>query len=413
MARRPVARIVLVCGVLVATALAVLAVMLPRIVKERVIAAAAAHGVALGIDDLSLAPGRARLRGVHASPLIRADAKAAPSVSASADVVDVALEGLTPVALAVSGAHVDLDGSLEAIRAALAPRDQGAASASPLRSVTIRDAAFVWKNALPTPRVVLDAVHVRGEVTRKPGRSLGEDWHLETPELRVFATKSALAWSASADGDDKGLRASVLLPRSASAAIAVGKDGARSIDVDTPEVLPADLGVPPVVLGLVGDETSHFELHLHHHETDASHASGTVVVAARDVYLGPATHRISVALDAHYAGDPRASLAISQATLRAGPFTGPITGDFALDPARAHLRYTSGVMSCADAIKAQAAGYGDLGKGVAALAGMLGLDRAVEGRVSLAGTIDVAPNREPDVSFRTEGDCKLSYLPSQ
>ena len=405
-------RIVLAVGLALAIGCAVLVVVVPRIVKRRIVAAAAANGVALSIDDVSLAPGRARLRGVRATPLIQSDAKAAPAVSATADTVDVKLDGLTPTAVTVTGLRLVLDGSLDAVRAALAPREKGAPAASPLERVALEDASIKWTHALPTSRVAIDATHVKGDMTRGAGGVLGETWHLETPALRLFDATST-PWGASADGDAKGLRASVTLPKSAKLAFAVATNGARSIDVDTPDVVATDLGVPPAVLGLVGDETSHFELHVHHRETDASHASGTVVVAAKDVYLGPATHRISVALDAHYAGNPRASLAISQATLRAGPFTGPITGDFALDPARAHLRYTSGVMSCADAIKAQAAGYGDLGKGVAALAGMLGLDRAVEGRVSLAGTIDVAPNREPDVSFRTEGDCKLSYLPSQ
>ena len=412
-------RVVLAVGLLVACVLATIAVILPRMVKARIIAAAATHGVALGIDDLSLAPGRARLRGVRASPLIRSDAKGGLKATATADTVDVALDGLTPTAITVRGVKLVLDGSVSDVQAALTPRDRGAASASPLASVRLEDASLEWTHALGSgssigARFVFDATHVKADVTRKASRSLGDDWHVETAALRLFDDKSP-PWSVTADNDDKGLRVALGAPKGARLAIGVAPSGARRLDVDTPEVSPTDLGLPPAVLGLVGDETSRFELHLHHHEPDAKHGDGTVVLAAKDVYLGPATHRTSFSLDARYAGDPRTSLAVTQGTLRAGPFTGSLTGDFAVDPTaglRASLRYASGVMSCIDAVKSQAAGYGDLGKGVVALAGMLGLDQAVEGRISLKGSIEIAPSAAPNVSFRTEGDCKLSYLPS-
>ena len=77
-------------------------------------------------------------------------------------------------------------------------------------------------------------------------------------------------------------------------------------------------------------------------------------------------------------------------------------------------------MSCRDAVSAQAANYGDVGKGVAALANMLGLDRVVEGRIMLKGDVEIDTRAPPKdgasqawkLSFHTEGDCKLSYLPS-
>ena len=174
--KRYLARFVLAFGLLLVVVCGALVVLVPRIVKSRIIAAAAAHGVALSIDDLSIAPGRARLTGVRASPLIRKDAKGAPNASASAATVDVELDGLTPTAMTVTGRKVALDGSLADVRAALAPRDAGAATASPLQRITIEDASLAWTHAAPTDRVVLDAAHVRGDVTRKAGRSLGEDW---------------------------------------------------------------------------------------------------------------------------------------------------------------------------------------------------------------------------------------------
>ena len=426
MARRPVARFVLVFGVLVAAACAALVVLVPRWVKSRIIAAAAAHGVALSIDDLSIKPGHARLTGVRATPLIRGDAIAptgagqakggAPNASATAKTVDVDLDGLTPTAMTVTGMQVDLDGSLDSVRAALTPRDAGAASASPLQRVTVKDASLKWTHSVPVERIVIDAVHVEGDVARKGSRQLGQDWHFETPELRAFDKKGLPAWSASADSDETGIRASLGLPHGAHVAVASQNGGGKTLDVDTPEATAPELGVPPEMLALYGDETSRFEIHLHHHQTSADHADGTLVASAKNVFLGASTSRTSFTIDARYDGDPKTSLRLTAGTLRAGPFTGAITGGFAVDPAaglKASLRYESGMMTCLDAAKAQAASYGDLGKGVAALAGMLGFDRAVEGRIMLKGEIEVDTRTNQNrFAFHTEGDCKLSYLPS-
>ncbi|HEY1955425.1 MAG TPA: hypothetical protein VGH28_07425 [Polyangiaceae bacterium] len=416
MARRPVARFVLVFGLLVAAACAALVVLVPRWVKSKIIAAAAAHGVALSIDDLAIRPGRARLTGVRATPLIRADAKGAPNATATAQTVDVDLDGLTPTAMTVTGMHVVLDGSIDALRDALTPRDLGAANASPLQRVTVKDASLVWTHSVPVERIAIDAEHVQGDVARAGGRPLGQDWHFETSELRAFGKKALPAWTASADSDDKGMRATLGLPKAARIAMSSEKSGARTLDVDTPDATIVDLGVPPEMLGLYGDETSRFELHLHHRQSSADQADGTLVAAAKNVFLGASTARTSFAIDARYDGDPKTALRITAGTLRAGPFTGAITGGFAVDPQaglKASLRYASGVMSCLDAVKAQAASYGDLGKGVAALAGMLGFDRAVEGRISLKGEIEVDTRTNQNrFAFHTEGDCKLSYLPS-
>ncbi len=409
MSKRPVARIVLVFGVLLALAAAVLVVVVPRWIKAKIIATAAAHGVALTIDDLSIAPGRAQLKGVHASPLIRNDAKGTATLSASAPVVDVTLDGFTPTAVTVTGMAVQIDGDQANVRAAIEGRDKKGEGAASIERVTIKDASIEWKHALSTERIVLDAQHVSGELTKK-------DWHLETKELHAFDKKDLPPWTLVADGVASGTRLVLTTPGNAKATIDVTSSGGRSIDLDTPDVTVRDLGMPPEALGLYGDETTRFEVHLHHKETDADHATGTVIAAAKNVFLGASTARTDFAVDARYAGDPKTTLKVTAGTLRAGPFTGAIEGGFALDPAvgfRASLRYSSGVMSCVDAVKSQAASYGDVGKGVAALANMLGLDRAVEGRIMLKGEIEIDSRTNAQrFAFRTEGDCRLSYLPS-
>ncbi len=416
MAHPRLTRIVIVVGLLTTTVGAAFVVLVPRWIKAKIIAAAAAHGVALTISDLSIAPGRARLKGVHAAPLIRSDAKTAPKIEATAATVDVDLDLITPTGVTVTAAVVELDGAATVVHDVLAARDRSTGGGkSTITRVTLTESTFIWKHVVSSNLVSISAAHVNGDVTVKPGRALGDDWHFETTELRAFDTPKAPAWAATIDGDAIGTRSALTLPKNAHVTIDYAASGARTIDVNTPNVTVGELGMPSGVLGLYGDETSRFEIHLHHQQTDLKTAQGTFVGTASDVFIGASTARTDLAIDARYAGDPSTSLKLTAATLRAGPFTGSLEGGFVLDgiALKASLRYSSGVMSCIDAVKSQAANYGALGKGVAALAGALGFDRAVEGRVMLKGEMDIDTRTNTNrFAFRTEGDCKLSYLPA-
>ena len=408
MAKRPVARIVLVVGFLLTVTAAVTVVLVPRWIKAKLVATAAAHGVALTIDDMSIRPGRAQIKGVKASPLIRSDAKGAPKASASAAVVDVDLDGFTPTTVTVSGMSALVDGDLSDVLDAIAKRNKTGDGVASIEKVTIKDAEVQWRHMLKVDLVVLDAKHVDGEVTKK-------DFRVSSKELRLFDKPDLAPWAVQVDGDEHAAHVKIALPGTAKASLDLGA-GTRQIDIDTPNVGPKDLGMPPEVLGLYGDETSKFEIHLHHKESAPDHAEGTFVGAATNVFLGASTARTAFTLDIHYAGDPKTSMKITAGTLKAGPFTGALEGGFALDPEagfKASVRYSSGIMTCVDAVRSQVTSYGEVGKGVAALAGMLGLDKEVQGRVMLKGEIEIDTRTNARrFAFRTEGDCRLSYLPS-
>jgi hypothetical protein len=416
--KRP-ARIVLSVGIMLALATFAFVVLVPRWIKSKIIAAAAAQGVALTIGDLAIAPGHARLKNVTADALIRSDAKGAPKASAKAALVDVTLDWITPTAIDVTGMHITLDSSIDDLRAALASRSAPGGSAATITRVGIKDASLEWTRALPIPSIVIEGDHIDGDITKKPARALGEDFHVHVAELRATAKKDLPAWSATLDRDETGTRLALSTGTAAKISIASDASGLRALDVDTKTVTLGELGLPSESLGLYADETSHVELHVHHESkpsgaTDEREASGMLVFVASSVFLGASTARTALAVDLRYAGNPRTSLTITSGTLRAGPFSGALTGDFSLgDHPHVRLHFASGAMACVDAIKAQAASYGAAGAGVAALAGMLGLDKAIEGRVSLLGDVEIDPAKSADhFSFRTQGDCKLSYLPS-
>lgn len=267
--------------------------------------------------------------------------------------------------------------------------------------------------------MALRAVHIELDVLQKPERALGDDWHLEMPEIHAFdAAKPApaLAWALTADHDASGTHGTLTMGKGATVKAVLSATGGFSLDIDTPSVGPNDVGVPVSMLGLVGDETSRLELHVHHTQgpESAPHADGTLVASASGVFLGASPARTSLAVDAKYAGDVSA-MKLTQGSLRAGPFTGALDGGFSIvgGDLKGSFHYLSGLMSCLDAVKAQATSYGPLGAGVAALAGALGLDQVVQGTVQLEGKIDVDTQAgENHAAFHTRGDCRLSYLPS-
>jgi len=351
-----------------------------------------------------------------------------PGLSASCAKVDVDLDGLTPIALALHAPALQLDGPYADVRAALDALEKDTAqtsTASPLASITVDDGSLQWTR--PVASVTLDVKSVKGNVTRTEGRALGDDYHFETAALRIFSQADVAPWSASLDSGPKGHEAQLVLgdakkPDAARLKLTKSPQGAVTLDANTPRTTTRELGIPQQALGMMGDETSKFELHLHHVERDADHGEGSVVLVADGIFLGPATARTGIKLDARYAGDPKGTFRIAGGTLQAGPFTGALEGGFQanLQAFRAELHYSSGLMSCRDAVQAQAANYGDVGRGVAVLANMLGLDRAVEGRIMLKGEVAIdtrAPAKDGasqawKMSFHTEGDCKLSYLPS-
>ncbi len=433
MAKVRASRIVLVALVLFVLGAGAFVLILPRLVKSRIVAVAEAHGVALTIDDLGLAPGKARLSGV------RATVAKVPGLSASCAKIDVDLDGLTPTALALHGPALQLEGPYADVRAALdaLAKDTAQTSAtSPLVKITVDGGSLEWKRPLgaagssearartetSSANLNVDAKSITGNVTRVQGRALGDDYHFETSALRVFQQADVAPWGASLDSSAKGYDAQLVLgdPKKADSArvkLTKSAQGAITLDANTPRTTTKELGIPQQALGMIGDETSKFELHLHHAERDADHAEGTVVLVADGIFLGHSTARTGIKLDARYAGDPKGTFKIAGGTLQAGPFTGALEGGFQATPQafKATLRYSSGLMSCRDAVAAQASNYGDVGKGVAALANMLGLDRVVEGRIMLKGEVDIDTRAEAQaskMSFHTEGDCKLSYLPS-
>ena len=283
MARARLTRIVLILGTLFVLVGIGVAVWLPRWLKSRIIATAAAHGVTLTVDDLSIAPGRARLHGVRATPLIRSDRKGAPTITMTATNVDVTLDGLTPSAVAISNAAFDLDGAATDVADVLTSRDQASSGPTTLTRVTLTDASLTWRHPLGTNLVAIHALHTSWNVEQKPGRSLGQDWHLEIPELHVFEVAgktSGSGWSAVVDADAVGTRASVALGKGATMKSDLAATGARSLDIDTPSLTVVDAGIPAEALGLYADETSPFELHVHHRQTDKTHAEGTLVASA-------------------------------------------------------------------------------------------------------------------------------------
>ncbi len=411
-------RVVLAVGAVLILVAIGLVLWLPGFVKRRVIAEAAAHGVVLTIDNAAIGIGRARFFGVTAK------LAAVPQITGHASQVEIGLDWLTPSTIDAKDASIDLDGSAaEVITSFDRWSPSLAASPSPIQRITLAGARIQWKH-LAGERPVLDATGVSCEAKQAAG---GWGVKLTTESLGVTIGSQKLGpWSL--DATASATKADVhlaLAPGKSPAGVALAWAAAQgsTLDVNVPKGTSADVGIPAAVLGMVGDESSTFALELHHTQKGAA-GQGAIAIAADRVYLGHSPAPTSLQLDATYQGAP-AKLVLQTGSLRAGPFTGALKGSVALPGIGgvpgplgmvADLHYTSGLMSCSDAAKAATVQNlgGDVGKGVNALAHMLGMDKVVQGSVQLEATIafDTRALPKATVQFRTKGDCALTYLPS-
>ena len=117
-------------ALLAVAAIAVVFGVLPIVLRQRCIDAAVGQGVALSIDHVAIGLGDVRLITVGLA------LDGVPQMKATADSMQVTLDGLTPGAIAVSGLAVTLDGPLEEIQKALQAWNAARARSSTAQAAT-------------------------------------------------------------------------------------------------------------------------------------------------------------------------------------------------------------------------------------------------------------------------------------
>ncbi len=322
--RKIAARTLLGLVALAAVAAGVVALYLPRWLRQQFIDAAAAHGITLAIDGAQITGSGFRLVGLHAT------AADLPGASAAAPELKVETSGLRPTKMSVRGAELSLSGPWSQVEAALekwraSPAGGQGGDWAPTELVVDESRVEWLKPSGDGGR--FDAANVHLDVS---WRSTGAEIHARSDRLTVGVPAGTLGpWRIDLDRAPGMSRARVALDPGVPdgcTVMVVGDDTRTThVDVVVPRSPPARLGLPPQLLGLHGKDLQ-VEASVHYAAPSAGHAEVSASGAVHAIEAANLPRAMDVSWEASAAGDPRAGLDIKKARLAAGPLVGTLTG---------------------------------------------------------------------------------------
>ncbi|HEY8041179.1 MAG TPA: hypothetical protein VIF15_15340, partial [Polyangiaceae bacterium] len=271
--RRIVVRLALLLVVLGATAAALVAYVLPWYVRRQCIEEAAAHGIALAIDDAKIDGGGFHLLGVRAT---WADM---PGARIRAPQVDVETSGLRPQKMTVHGAEVTLEGHWNAVDTTFAKWSASPAGGQggawvPV-ALAFEDSRIVWQAPLgENAGVEASGVHL--DVTTRPA---GAELHARSERVTIGVPGGTLGpWRVDLDRTPGTSRVRIALdpgvPEACTVLVVGDDERTTSVDISVPRSPLARLGLPPQLLGLRGTDLQ-AEATMHYATQGPSRADAT------------------------------------------------------------------------------------------------------------------------------------------
>jgi len=375
-------------ALLAVAAIAVVFGVLPIVLRQRCIDAAVGQGVALSIDHVAIGLGDVRLITVGLA------LDGVPQMKATADSMQVTLDGLTPGAIAVSGLAVTLDGPLEEIQKALQAwnaaraRSSTAQAATSAKPLTLALGHVTWTRAFGATAKI-EMLDVQGDADPVKGVA-----HLASDKVTVTSGKGTFGpWRVALDHDAQAARIDVELDPVVKGGPSVlfvrDASDASSLRVNVPSSPLSHLGIPAKSVGLASDSTVEATVDFEEARSGAVTLKGTLGMT-RAVFSGEA---LDVALALAASGDKTKGLDVKQGTLTAGPLHASLSGTLKLfdDGVRLALAWRSTPVACADLARQMAAkGGGPLGgAGLGTIAQNLGqlIGVRVSGDASASGLI--------------------------
>jgi hypothetical protein len=410
-ARRWIVRVAVVLVVLGAAAGAVVVWVLPWYVRRECVEEAAAHGIALTIDDVELGSAGFHLLGVHAT------ATALPGARAQAPDIEVQTTGLHPDRMTMRRAELTLTGSWRTIDAAFsawrASPQGGQGGAWAPTTLVVDESRVVWQAPFAeNARVEASNTHL--DVTwGGPSATV----HARSDNVIVVVPGGKVGpWRVDLDRAPGTSRLRVALDPGvpdACTVLVVGNDGGTTnVDVKIPRSPLARLGVPPELLGLHGkalqaDAAAHFAM-AGAHGAEATSKGGLYGIEAG------LPMALDVAWDASASGDPKAGLDVKKARLAVGPMVGAMTGTLKTfdDGFRLNLAWSATPVPCAAFEATGGAGNPlDFADQLRRLAENVGLAR-VAGEVTARGslTFDSRDLGAAGVEFTPQVKCQVALF---
>ena len=332
--------------VLGGAAAAALVWLLPWYVRTQCIQQAAAHGIALSVDDVDIDSTGFRLLDVKAT------SAALPGASVEAPEVEVETSGWQAQRLTVRRATLSLQGRWSDVSSAFA---KWRASSTGGAGGTWAPVALVFDES----RVVWQGLFAENARVEASNTHLEVDWRASGTEVHTRSDAFTLAipggglgpWRVDVDRTPAMSRLRVALdpavPDACTVLVVGDADHTTSVDVTVPRSPPARLGLSPRLLGLDGTSLQ-VEASLHYaalgtRRADVTGKGGLYGIQAK------LPKPLDVTWDVSASGDPTAGLDMKKSHLTAGPLTGAMTGALkAFDEGfRLDLAWTGGPVPCA------------------------------------------------------------------
>ncbi len=320
--------------------------MLPRWVKDQVVAAAADHGIALTVQDAAFDGSGFRLTG------LRASAADLPGTTAEAPELLVETQNLKLARLTVRAAVLTLDGPWSRVDALLTRWRTGAnggmCSDCLPTAVDVEGSRVVWTHPLPeSGQVVANDVHVGSTF-----RGNGAEVHVSSSKVTLGVPGGVLGpWRVDVDRTPTSSRVRVALdpavPEASTVMIVGDAERTTHVDVVVPRSPVARLGLPAAVLGLGGKDLQ-LEASIHYADLGGERAEASATGGLHGIEAPGVPRALDVTWEASASGEPRKGLDVKRARLAAGPLVGALTGTLTTfdDGFRLDLAWTATPVPC-------------------------------------------------------------------
>jgi hypothetical protein len=387
-----------------------LLLVLPRLLRDRVIAGAREAGVELSIGRVGMSWSGVSLRDVVArSPEL-------PGVSARAD--EIFSSGFAGRTLRVRGLEVSLDGAVEDVGASMrrfVERHRAKLSRSGGRRVTVAAARLAWSSPLGEGTSLSAGEIVLDVDTPGPGQERVEG---SVGSFEIVTPKTTLGpWAASFEATEPVTRARLVfdppVPDGPSALFVWGPGTAAQLTMRIPRSPLGRLGLRPRELGLPGDDEAELEASIESKERAPGEHEGTFDVSLFGARVPSFKSPVDVALSGAARKSPGRPISLSRTQMTVGPFVARVDGTvlphdrgFRLD-----ATFRTDPVPCDKLVRAEARTWGPLAKTLQELAHATGAAR-VTGTAHATGvvTYDTKAPDDARVSFTTRSACGLSLF---
>ncbi|MEA2747817.1 MAG: hypothetical protein QOI41_1960 [Myxococcales bacterium] len=386
--------------VVIVVVLAGVLLLLPMIVRDRILASAREAGIDLTVERVGIGLGGVSVRGITAK------AQRVPGAELRAD--EIFATGFSAKEVRVRGLDVKIDGDASVVGPALLAlyednRARLAGTASEPRKVSLVAAHLAWTGLLGEGT----SLDIRELGTDFESKGVGaEDIRSNVGQLDIKTKRTTFGpWAGTFERNPTASRLRLLfdppVPDGPSALLVWGKGSATHLTVHVARSPFARLGIRPDDLGLPADPGTEVELKLEGGQSPSTRIEGTGRLDLFGVRLKGLKAPVDVKVEGQASGLPGKPLDLIQTTATIGPFLANVTGSITPTDLgfRVDAAWRTLPISCEKLAKAEAKALGPVAAAIQELARSTGAAR-VTGKAEASGLVKY-DTKTPDVATTT------------